>query len=77
MRRREEGNRNRPDLADHRCDCGRILGPFFSKVRERHRSKLSALQQCQAERCAIAFIRRWNAKLNLGQRFAASTTSGA
>jgi len=31
MRRHEEGNRNRPDLADHRCDCGRILGPFFQK----------------------------------------------
>ena len=73
IRRHEEGNKNRPDLADHRCDCGRILRPLFSKIWGRNHSRFSALQQCQAERNAIAFIRRWNVKLNLGKSHATST----
>jgi hypothetical protein len=63
----EEGNKHRPDLADHRCDCGRILRPLFSRIRERHQSRLSALQQCQAERDAVAFTDHWNVRLSLGQ----------
>jgi hypothetical protein len=46
---------------------------YFQKIRERNHSRLSALQPRQAERNAIAFIRRWNVKLNLGKSHATST----